>query len=155
MPRKRSGMDLPHSWWPEINCVHSLSIVKHTAPSVVAQSNVCPLPASRVWRVRVSRSGSGRDWAGCQESGGAAVSPAGSAGGGSICFLSGVWLRADLSSSWAEGWKASASSCGRPQGAPTWQLPSSEGNREKSQGGREGKRETGRGRGVVSPSFLT
>lgn len=37
-------------------------------------------------------------------------------------------------------------------GAPTWQLPSSEGNREEP--GREGgKRERGRGRGVVSSSF--
>ena len=86
MPRKRSGMDLSHSWWPQINCVHSLSIVKHTAPNLVAQNNTCPLPVSRIWRVRISRSGSGRDWAGCQVSDGAAISPAGSAGAGSICF---------------------------------------------------------------------
>ena len=86
MPRKWSGMDVSHSWWPQINCVYWLSIVKHTAPNLVAQNYVCHLPVSRIWRVRISRSGSGRDWAGCQVSNGAAVSPAGSAGGGSICF---------------------------------------------------------------------
>ena len=55
--------------------MYSFSVVKYITPKRHVSS-----PSLR-------GSGSGCDWAGCQVSDGAAVSPADSAGGGSICFL--------------------------------------------------------------------
>ena len=68
-------------------------------------------------------------------------------GGDPSAFCSGVWPRADLSSSRAAGRKASASSCGPlHRDLPTGQLPSSEWSSEKSQ--RRGRGREGGERGV-------
>ena len=72
-------------------------------------------------------------------------------------FCSGVWPRADLSSSWTEGQTASASSCGcLHRELPTWQLPSSEWCSEKSQRrGRGRETEEERGGWREGESFVT
>ena len=144
MPRKQSGMALSHSWWPQINCVHLLSVVKHTASNLVAENNMCHLPVSTGEDLVVTELDVKRQT-------GLPSHLLAQLGEDPSAFCSAVWPRADLSSSRAEGRKASASSCGcLHRELPTWQLPSSEWSREKSQRrgrGRGGERERGRGRG--------
>ena len=121
-------------------CVHFL--LWNTLPKLSGSKQ-------RVSNPSLHGSGSGRGWAGCQVWDGAAVSPAGSAGGGSICFL----LRCVVSGRplmgrWMEGLSF----------FPTWQLPSSEGNSEKSQRQgekeREGERERERERAKTNQSLF-
>ena len=78
MPRKRSQTGLQISdclIWVASIC----SLFWCTLPKLSD-------PKQHVSSPSLHGSGSGRDWAGCQLLDGAAVSPAGSARGGSICF---------------------------------------------------------------------
>ena len=124
-------MDLQISDCLVFNGEYLFSILKHITPNLVAQNNMCHLPVSAGQDLAVTELD-----VRCRM--GLPSHLLAQLGQDRFAFRSGVWLRADLGSSWAEGRKASASSCGCPQGAPTWQLPSSDGNCEKSQGGREG-----------------
>ena len=87
------------------------SILKHITPNLVAQNNMYHLPASTGQDLAVAeldvRCGTGPP--------SHLLAPLGE---DRSAFRSGVWPQAGLSSSWAAGRKASASSRGRPQGAP-------------------------------------
>ena len=138
MPRKRSQMGLQIS-----DCL--VLVVS------ICSLFWCTLPKQWLKTTRViSRLhgwGSGRGWAGCQVWDGAAVSPAGSAGGGSICFLLGCVAAGRpqfLTGCWTEGLSFSCGPLHRD--LPTGQLPSSEWSSEKSQ--RRGRGREGGERGV-------
>ena len=78
MPRKRSqtGLQIPDCL---ILVASICSLFWCTLPKLSGSKQHVSSPS-------LQGSGSGHDWAGCQVSDGAAISPAGSAGGGSICF---------------------------------------------------------------------
>ena len=81
------------------------SILKHITPNLVAQNNMCPLPVSAGQDLAVTELD-------VRYRMGLPSHLLTQLGEAQSAFCSGVWSRADLGSSWAEGQKASASSCG-------------------------------------------
>ena len=115
------------------------SILKHITPNLVAQNNMCPLPVSAGQDLAVTELD-------VRYQMGLPSHLLTQLGKDRSAFCSGVWSQADLGSSWAEGRKASASSCGCLHREPQHGSFLNQKGTVRRARGRKGKRERERER---------
>ena len=143
MRRKKSQMGLQMSdWLVLVMCIHSL--LWSTSP----QNDTCHLPVSAGQDLAVTELD-----VRCRM--GLPSHLLTQLGEDRSAFCSGVWPRAILSSSWAEGWKASASSCGRLHREPQHGSFLNQKGTVRRARGRKGKREREREGGRMRELIYT